>query len=98
MQPKRFIGRCVENPSYGKTHNPAKLTDEQIGIDEGYRLLYENEVNLTNFLRALYGIEGYGTLSRGFVGWSDGWKGNCSLVTYRTKLSVNELKELRSRF
>lgn len=69
-----------------KPHNPDHLTQEQVG--EGWRLLDEDEVTGLLTLKAC--VDGWT-----HVGWQDGYFGSETTITYRTKLSREELRKAR---
>lgn len=90
----RVAGRKGNVARKVKVHNPHHLTDEQVGVSEGYRLLNEGEVKNTHKIY-LHEIEVYVPHLRK---WDDkGWRGSVQENTYRTKLSVKQLKELRQK-
>lgn len=72
-----------------KVHNPDGLTNEQVGIVEGWRLLDEDEIIPNN--NALEEIESWD-----ITGWdNEGFFGANQSMTYRTKLTREELKQKR---
>lgn len=71
-------------------HNPDNLTDEQIGTDEGWRLLDEDEVIDGDFPE-LKDIEAWTSDRK----WESNFYGATMIVTYRTKLTRAELRAAR---
>lgn len=75
-----------------KPHNPDNLTPEQVGVSEGWRLLDEDEVTGASNRE----IDGIQLFLRGREWWGDSnLSGNGNHVTYRTKLTREELAEKR---
>lgn len=68
-------------------HNPDGLTEEQVGVKEGWRLFSEAEIQYTDTLTDPAMAEHYGT--EPIEKWSDGrWVfgfGNYCVYTYRTR-------------
>lgn len=77
-------------------HNPRNVSEELLQPELGYRFLTPQEVEEVTDAMWVPGIEGWvpGIIAEGF--WSDGYNGDSSNVTYRTKLSVEELRRLRA--
>jgi len=70
-------------------HNPGKLTEEQVGVKDGWRLLDEDEI-----LGPYKGIERVGHVDCWTGQWEPGNRGICKGSTYRTRLSREELAAL----
>lgn len=80
-----------ESASVRQVHNPDKLTDEQIGVSDGWRLLDEDEIDSNHPKEA-----------RQHECWDvelKKWRGLCTAdfkaFTYRTKLTRAELRSAR---
>lgn len=70
-------------------HNPKGLTVAQVG--DGYRLLDEDEVD-----ERWQGTPRHREIEAWFQRWDgSGWRGDTEEITYRTKLSREELARLR---
>jgi hypothetical protein len=71
----------IASPKIAQGHNPEKLTEDQIGVKDGYRTLSveENEALGPN-LSSIKGLE-----FRDNKAWKDGNMGGVSDLTYRTK-------------
>ena len=77
-------------------YNPLKLTNAEVGTHNGWRLLNEQEMQLTPkeiaAAQVCTDIEWY---NEDYRAWDDsGWKA-CKLETYRTRLSPLELEAIR---
>lgn len=76
-------------PKIAAGHNPAKLTEDQVGIKEGWRLLERDEIK-----ERVMDL-GKGKLQvwiRGNQAWREGWyQGSDESCIYRTKLSRADL-------
>jgi len=69
-------------------HNPDKLTEEQVGVIEGWRLLDEDEISQDRNWMDEIELRSEGR-------WEDGkWCGNRKSATYRTRLTRDELAAL----
>jgi hypothetical protein len=73
-----------------ETHNPNNLSDDVIGVQDGWRLLYRDEI-LTG-QRNLMELEMWD-----YDHWSRHWSGGLDFKTYRTKLSREDLALARSK-
>jgi len=83
----------VPAPTKPKPHNPGRLTPEQYGASEGYRLLDEDEILPANKrYDSVMELEGSSDIKTGWTHWSIG---NSPSWTYRTKLSREELAQKR---
>jgi hypothetical protein len=74
-------------------HNPDNLTPEQVGVSEGYRLLDEDEIKdrASNLC-----IEKWVVTSFKNPYWDDSrYQGNYTYLTYRTRLSREQLAKLK---
>lgn len=83
----------VGNQMKHKVHNPDKLTPEQIGVSEGYRLLDEDEIKdrASNLC-----IEKWVVTSFKNPYWDNSrYQGNYTYLTYRTRLSREQLAKLK---
>jgi len=71
----------IAPPKVAQGHNPEKLTEDQIGVKDGYRTLSveENEALGPN-LSSIKGLEFWDNEA-----WKDGGMGGVSDLTYRTK-------------
>ena len=76
---------------YRYAQNPDRLTLAQIEQHLGYRLLYEDEVvhGITSKNHLIEAWNGYREV------WSAGYNGNSSTLTYRTKVTCAELRQMR---
>lgn len=73
-----------------KGNNPDKLTDEEVGVANGWRLLDEDEI-----VGVWCGYERLGHVDCWSCGqWQPGNRGICNEATYRTRLSREELAAL----
>jgi len=79
--------------SFGSNvHNPDGLTPEQVGIKDGYRVLDKDETGPKfNNSISLRAIEGWNSDDT----WDKGYRGNLANVTYRTKLTREQLAAKR---
>ena len=81
-----LIGNIADIPT--KSHNPDNLTGEQVGVNDGWRLLDEDEIR-----------DDCGVLGEIRVFVDDSWDSGCvgwdHSATYRTKLSREELRKAR---
>jgi hypothetical protein len=75
-----------------KKHNPDKLTDEQVGVAEGWRLLDEDEI--VEVLNDENDVEGYCRFNSDIL-WFGGYYGSSGSITYRTRLTREELAKAR---
>lgn len=79
----------IAEPRIAKGHNPDKLTEEQVGVKDGWRLLEKDEIVPGGLMTSH--IEAWGI-------W-DGWLrcafGANQTATYRTKLSKQDLAKER---
>lgn len=83
FDPTRYRYRIAPSP-IAAGHNPDKLTEEQIGVSEGWRLLSVEErkaINDNTSANSAHGLTQRWTDNA----WSDISAGNSSLYTYRTK-------------
>ena len=71
-------------------HNPDNLTPEQYGAVEGYRLLYADEIK--DRQKEHEEIEAWGNWDKY---WGKSYFGHSFRMTYRTKLSREELAKLQ---
>lgn len=86
--PKDIISPWTSPVATG--HNPDKLTEEQVGVKDGWRLLDEDEI-----VGFGCGYERLGHVDCWSCGqWQPGNRGICNSATYRTRLSREELAEL----
>jgi len=79
-----------------KSHNPDKLTFGEVGVEDGWRLLDEDEIRTNS--DDIDGIQGWIRCNRkddSRWGSSIRWGGIDKSVTYRTKLSREELRKAR---
>ena len=83
----------VENEVKHRVHNPDNLTPKQVGVSEGYRLLDEDEIkDRTSNLC----IEKWVVTSFKNPYWDDSrYQGNDTYLTYRTRLSREQLARLK---
>lgn len=66
-------------------HNPDRLTEEQVGVAEGWRLLTEEEQKERVGKRGEFSIEGWIDNKWDDLWCGGPWIGRCGLTTYRTK-------------
>lgn len=71
-------------------HNPDNLTPKQYGAVEGYRLLYADEIIKRK--QRYKEIEAWGNWDKY---WGKSYFGHSFRMTYRTKLSREELAKLQ---
>lgn len=78
----------IASPKIASGHNPDKLTEEQVGVKDGWRLLESDEI-------VYYGVP-HDSIQAWQNTWdSSGWRGSDPSCTYRTKLSKHELRVAR---
>jgi len=83
------IKKTSPTPTSSNQHNPENLTPEQVGVEYGWRLLDKDETGPKfNNSISLIAIEGWNSVDT----WNNtGNRGNLREVTYRTKLSKEDL-------
>lgn len=93
VEPARVAMEQVESnaPEAPAKHNPGNLTDAQVGVADGWRLLDEDEVIKVHGFHVLDDIE----MRRGDEWCDQGHEGYNTRATYRTRLSRAELRNAR---
>lgn len=78
---KHPVGYFQPAPKIALGHNPAGLTEEQVGVADGWRLLAPEEIMHRAATPDIQARVGEGTPVR----WVGNYRGDYALITYRTK-------------
>jgi len=84
-----YIAKFPEPPEGEEWHNPDKLTPEQVGVDDGWRLLLVSEL-----AKDRDAVIGDMLLSKG---WDKGCYGNNANATYRVKTAEHPVGSLKPK-
>lgn len=71
----------LEHDRIAEGHNPSNLTEAEVGVAQGWRLLAKDEIDPDRGFSEGRGIERW--TDEGV--WKPGWCGNLSCLTYRTR-------------